>query len=71
MKRSLSVEKPKKRLKIIKNIDDVLKRSKNNIVLFGPVGNGKTSLLNKLQVKVLKLQIEDIHVLEQFNIIIP
>ena len=49
MKRSLSAEKPTiKNLKIIKNIDDVLKRSKNNIVLFGPVGNGKTSLLNKL-----------------------
>ena len=49
MKRSLSAEKLTiKKLKIIKNIDDILKRSKNNIVLFGPVGNGKTSLLNKL-----------------------
>ena len=49
MKRSSSAEKPRiKKLKIIKNIDDILKRSKNNIVLFGPVGNGKTSLLNKL-----------------------
>ncbi len=49
MRRSVSAEKPTiKNLKIIKNVDDVLKRSKNNIALFGPVGNGKTSLLNKL-----------------------
>ena len=33
--------------KILKDIDDI-KKGENNVVLFGSVGNGKTSLLNKL-----------------------
>ena len=33
---------------ILQNIDDILRKSKNNIVLFGSVGNGKTFLLNKI-----------------------
>jgi GTPase SAR1 family protein len=47
MKRSLSANNIRK-IPILKNIDDILRESENNIVLFGSVGNGKTFLLNKL-----------------------
>ena len=44
MKRSLSQSTLS--LSIIKDLEDI-KKSENNIVLFGSVGNGKTLLLNK------------------------
>lgn len=47
MQRSLSAKNIRK-TPILKNIDDILRNSENNIVLFGSVGNGKTFLLNKL-----------------------
>ena len=47
MKRSLSVTNIRRK-PILKNIDDIIRASKNNIILFGSVGNGKTFLLNKL-----------------------
>ena len=33
---------------IIRGLDNVIKKSKKNIILFGKVGSGKTFLLNKL-----------------------
>ena len=49
MKRSLNRNLSESRftLPILKYLEGI-KKSQNNIVLFGPVGNGKTSLLNKL-----------------------
>ena len=35
-------------LPIIRDLDNVIKKSKKNVILFGTVGSGKTFLLNKL-----------------------
>ena len=40
--------KKKKKHPILEHLDDVLKQSQNNIILFGTVGSGKTTLLNKI-----------------------
>lgn len=40
--------KKKKSHPILKHLDDVIKKSQNNIIFFGTVGAGKTTLLNKL-----------------------
>ena len=37
-----------RRIPILDGIDDIIRASQNNIILFGSVGNGKTTLLNKL-----------------------
>ena len=37
-----------RKIPILNGIDDIIRASENNIILFGSVGNGKTSLLNKL-----------------------
>ena len=42
------MEKTKKSHKILEHLDDVLKQSQNNIVFFGTVGAGKTTLVNKI-----------------------
>ena len=37
-----------RKIPILEGIDDIIRASENNIILFGSVGNGKTTILNKL-----------------------
>ena len=46
MRRSLILTE--QHLPLIKDLDNIIKKSKKNVVLFGTVGSGKTFLLNKL-----------------------
>ena len=39
---------PKKHRPMLEHLDDVIKQSQNNIIFFGTVGAGKTTLVNKL-----------------------
>lgn len=48
MRRCLSEINAFTHLPFIRNLDNVIKKNKKNIILFGTVGSGKTYLLNKL-----------------------
>ena len=67
MKRSLSESTLS--LAIINDLEDI-KKSENNIVLFGSVGNGKTLLLNKACGANYLKRIMDIPAQEMFNLTI-
>ena len=48
MKRNFSENNLLTDLPLIRDLENVIKKSKKNVVLFGTVGSGKTFLLNKL-----------------------